>query len=192
MNKDEFLSVEGRKKLSILSNLERYNNSIRIHKENVAEHSFYVAFYAMRLCKFFKIAPIYELIIVEKALIHDVHEIKLSDIPHNIKKENLGIEKTCLEFERKYNKKHFLSLEEGVEAMKDDKFLYFLPDFIVGMADVISVLMYSEQEMMIGNSYFNRVHTSAENRINQLIEKGKEANLINDEIANKIRLMILE
>lgn len=163
----EFLLKENRDKLQRMSNMIRYNNEVHIHDENVAEHSFYVAVYAMELCDVLKIEGILRGLIIEKALIHDIHEIELSDIPHNVKKASKELEDYCLEFEEKFNRKYFNSLMNSIDDCK----LCTYVDAVVELADVLSVKQYAQQEVMFGNTKkFSPILENANYRINKLIE----------------------
>ena len=86
-NNSCFLSKNARDILSRMSFMKRFNNEIHIHDENVAEHSFYVSFYSMAICDIlgYKHNSPIRIGSIERALIHDIHETILSDIPHNVK-----------------------------------------------------------------------------------------------------------
>lgn len=56
-----------------------------IHSRNVAEHSFYIALWALRIAEYAKMAPEIRLCIVRIALIHDVEETITGDIPSPFK-----------------------------------------------------------------------------------------------------------
>lgn len=162
----EFLLKENRDKLQRMSNMIRYNNEVHIHNENVAEHSFYVAVYAMEICDVLEIPPHIRGLIVEKALIHDIHEIELSDIPHNVKKASKCLEDYCLEFEDKFNKQYFGSLVNSI----DESNLCTYIDAVVELADVLSVKQYAQQEVRFGNTKkFNPILENANYRIDGLI-----------------------
>lgn len=150
-----------------MSALIRYNNVIHIHNENVAEHSFYVSLYTMEICNFFSLSEQLKTLAIEKALIHDVHEIELSDIPHNIKHEVAGLSELCIEYEEKFNKEHFPELLKNIHAT-DSKAL--LIECIVTLADTLSVLQYSEQELTFGNKHFVDVNSSAQERVGKLLK----------------------
>lgn len=152
-----------RSKIQTMSSLIRYNNAIHIHDENVAEHSFYVALFTMAICDFLMVPTIIKYFSIQRALIHDVHEIELSDIPHNVKEEFPRLNDICLNFEEQFNNKHFprmIGEEEafGLEHME-------VVNTIVVLADVLSVLQYSEQELSFGNKKFEEIKELAISRI---------------------------
>lgn len=169
---NNFLSNEGRSKLQIMSNMIRFNNAIHIHNENVAEHSFYVAIYSMVICDAIGICGLLKQLCIEKALIHDVHEIEISDIPHNVKSMIPGMIETCNEIEEEYNKEKFeiYSLEYQILSEKNRKKC----DCIVNIADILSVVQYSIQEIEIGNKKrFVDVYKSACSRLNEELKNLK-------------------
>ena len=163
----EFLLKENRDKLQRMSNMIRFNNEVHIHDENVAEHSFYVAVYAMELCDVLHIKNNLRSLIIEKALIHDIHEIELSDIPHNVKNGSKELMDYCLGFEEKFNKRYFKDL---INAIDDCKVCTYV-NAIVELADVLSVKQYAQQEVMFGNTKkFSPILNNANYRIDKLIE----------------------
>lgn len=166
---DSFLLKENRDKIQTMSNMIRYNNAVHIHNENVAEHSFYVSVYAMCLCDELEIHGTFRQVIIEKAITHDIHEIEISDIPHNVKKNIPGMIEFCNAYEQGYENARFPSLrrkfrELGEEGRK-------ICQTIVTLADVISVLQYCEQEIQIGNTKrFEEIVNNTIPRVNEQLE----------------------
>ena len=133
----QFLTKENRDILQRMSFMKRFNNAVHIHEENVAEHSFYVAMYAYALCDELKISGELRETIIEKALIHDVHETVVSDIPHNVKKMDGDVEHFFESYERHYNRNNFEQLEKTYNRMfAVDQGIC---DLVVMLADVLSV-----------------------------------------------------
>ena len=156
-----FLNKYNREQLHIMSNLVRYNNEIHNHSENVAEHSFYVAVYAMEICNILEVSDEIKLNCIQLALIHDIHEIELSDIPHNVKAKIPELSKICDEYEKKYNEEHFPNIKnEGISKL------------IVLIADCLSVYQYSLNEIQVGNSgRFIKIRNSSHDRIIKCLNK---------------------
>ena len=143
---NNFLSKDGRDMLQRMSNMIRYNNAVHIHNENVAEHSFYVAMYAMCICDFLHTGDKFRSVAIEKALIHDVHEIEISDIPHNVKHSMEGLSE-------------FSNTQQAVI------------NIVVELADILSVRQYSQQEVEFGNvKRFGEIVESTNNRIDRCLE----------------------
>ena len=163
----KFLIKKNRDILSRLSNMKRFNNSIHMHDENVAEHSFYVALYSMEICNILRINGELRSVIIERALIHDVHEIELSDIPHDVKAKNSEILDFCLKFEEDYNNKNFPKIMARQDNLRHE--LDFIQN-VVELADIISVKQYSLQECEFGNrKKFLPILSDTEKRINKII-----------------------
>ena len=73
------------KDIDVLRSLIRYQNCNRLVNESVAEHSFYVAVFVLKLREYYD----FNLeVALKTALIHDIPEARISDIPHNIKLAN--------------------------------------------------------------------------------------------------------
>lgn len=162
---NNFLNKKGRDTLNRLSFMRRYNNEIHCHYENVAEHSFYVSLYSLFICDILKIKDELKFIILEKSMIHDIHEIKLSDIPHDIKYENEELLDFCLKFEDEFNNRYFKNLIEREQINSEYKELI---DSIVSLSDIISVYQYSEIECSFGNKRkFKSILIDCENRMNK-------------------------
>lgn len=160
---ENFLDKSSRDILQRMSYMERYNNEIHIHSENVAEHSFYVAVYAMAICDVIGFNGELREIVIEKALIHDIHETVISDIPHNIKANFKSLNEICLNIENAYNKKNFEYLDKKYNML--DIGIQGIVDCVVELADVISVKQYSQREISLGNEAFEKILESAEERI---------------------------
>lgn len=168
---NSFLSVENRDRMQIMSNMIRFNNAIHIHDENVAEHSFYVATYSMMICDELKIDGYVKLVCIQKALVHDIHEIEISDIPHNVKKNIEGLEKYCDEYEEEFNKKYFPNIYRlmNTQMTEDERSMINL---IVLLADILSVKQYCSQELLFGNTKrFKEIERGADSRINACLLK---------------------
>lgn len=167
----EFLLKENRDKLQRMSNMIRYNNEVHIHNENVAEHSFYVAVYAMEISDILDLSIYYRRLVVEKALIHDIHEIELSDIPHNVKKNIEGFEEKCIDFEYEFNNDYFPNI---INRIKGDRYEELI-ESIVELADIISVKQYAQQEVEFGNKKkFAPILENSEIRITNCMSKIKK------------------
>lgn len=166
---NNFLSKDGRDMLQRMSNMIRYNNAVHIHNENVAEHSFYVAMYAMCICDFLHTGDKFRSVAIEKALIHDVHEIEISDIPHNVKHSMEGLSEQCIKFEKWYNATHFTTLQRDLNEFSNTQ--QAVINIVVELADILSVRQYSQQEVEFGNvKRFGEIVESTNNRIDRCLE----------------------
>ena len=164
MDKINFLSYDGRDILQRLSYMIRYNNAIHIHNENVAEHSFYVALFSLEICNYLGID---HRDAVKLALIHDVSESITSDIPHDVKCTMFNLEKLCEQFEEGFNKVQF-GIDTESKKYKADK-------AIVDLADVLSVMQYSQKEIEFGNVIkFGPIYENVLHRIDKCADELKK------------------
>lgn len=161
------LKKANRKKIYNLSSLIRYNHLMHARSENVAEHSFYVALYTMELCRILELSDHERMCAVERAIIHDVHEVVTSDIPHNVKQHFPVIRTELEKFEKMYNDEVFTKHNREYSNL-DRKDLI---DNIVCFADVLSVLQYAENEISFGNKSFEAVKDDAKERIEVYISR---------------------
>jgi len=156
----------------ILRDLERYNNTMRIKSESVAEHSAFVTLIVLKLYEEYTFD-------LQKALImaitHDVPEVLITDVPHNVKrrfpkvKEAVKNEEVAI-FDSIFPQytKLFKDLEEDttVEAK------------IVVLADILSCVQYSTSEVKLGNTgYMSKVLQESEDRAKILTDELKEFKL---------------
>lgn len=127
-----------------LKNVIRYNTQNIIKKESVAEHSFYVALFALKICDIYKIDEATKSKAFIKALLHDMPEIELNDITHNVK-EKLNLRPFLKKYEDEYFEKYY---PDYAKLMNDGD---ELTNAIVLLADTMSVYQYSLNELSLGN-----------------------------------------
>ena len=123
----------------------RYNTSPHLKEETVAEHSFYVALFAMILCDKYNIAGKYtKMSIVAKAILHDMPEIETNDITHDAK-EKMNLRGFLEKYELDYYKREF---PDYYDLMSDKNELI---NDIVTLADYYSVYQFVLNETQLGN-----------------------------------------
>ena len=132
----------------VLSSQIRYNNRIRIKDEDLAQHSYYVAYNILHAGHVFNIKKEIIQEAVCRSIFHDLDEQFTSDIPHDCKilypelKEMVS--KIGLEFIKKkasFATEYFIAYSE-----KED-----LANLLVDIGDGISVLQYVNREIELGN-----------------------------------------
>ena len=125
-------------------NVVRYNTRNIITKESVAEHSFYVALFALKICDDYNVDSRTTKRAIIKALLHDMPEIELNDITHNVK-EKLNLRPFLKKYEDEYFDTHF-SEHRSLMKEGDEK-----TNAIVDYADTMSVYQYALNETLLGN-----------------------------------------
>lgn len=169
------LRKEDREKLQKLANIDRYNNVIKIHHESVAEHSFFVAIYVDIISNMLNLDYQEKYKILYLALTHDIAEIEISDVPHNVKESNPEIKIALEKAESVFNEKYIYD-----EYILDEQQLS-LRKFVVEVADILSVIQYAETEVEIGNSNFNEIYIAARKRYSILIQNARKENIISNQ-----------
>ena len=154
------------KDVDMLRNIIRYNTAPKNNQETVAEHSFYVAAYVLKLHEFYEFD-------LEKALslslLHDFSEVYISDVPHPVKANNKALEDALESAEYEINKE---KLSETVAN--------WLVEFnnrttaegtICALADILSVVSYSKNEINLGNkTYMAEVYKKTVKRIREIVK----------------------
>lgn len=147
--------------------LYRYNGRTKVSQENVAEHSFYVALIVLKLCTKFDIDESTRLKCLAKALLHDMPEIELNDITHDVK-EKLKLRPLLKEYEDKFYVIHFPEYSELMTDDNDTNSKNILISKIVNLADCISVKQYILYEKSIGNTTLDELLNVTNSRINSI------------------------
>lgn len=144
-----------------LKNVIRYNTRPILKQESVAEHSFYVALFALKICDDYNINENIKKDAVIKSLLHDMPEIELNDITHNVK-EKLRLRPFLKSYEDEYYKTHYSQYYELMSTSHD------LTSIIVVLADAWSVFQYVNNEMSLGNK--SKQIEEIDNEIRQRIQ----------------------
>jgi len=143
-----------------LSCIMRFNNTPRIASENVAEHSYYVAFLAMLIGDYLENRGIKlnKLRLLQMALLHDIEETVSGDILAPIKQ---GMFRKELE---KENTKNITLLTVGLENGKIYSNLWHevadektLEAKIIKLVDRMACIIYCIREIHLGNKYFRAI-----------------------------------
>lgn len=148
----------------------RYATAPRSSKESVAEHSYFVAVYVLKLAQYYNFDVSSALSL---ALMHDYAEAYISDVPHPIKAQNPELAKALEIAEDKVLRDH---LSDKMADLVDKFNNKNGPEALVcALADAISVVSYSKYELELGNSsYMRQVFDSVSNRIKSIIEMLEE------------------
>lgn len=132
----------------ILSDMKRYNNRIKIKDENIAEHSFFVAYNILKIGYDYKLSREVINEAVAMAIVHDYPEVFTSDIPHDCKQSRPELRDILLKVERDFIEKQMPELLDRYDKLNEDS----LTALLVELGDAISVLQYSNREISLGNN----------------------------------------
>jgi 5'-deoxynucleotidase YfbR-like HD superfamily hydrolase len=152
-----------------LKALTRYNNKFKIINESVAEHSFFVAVLVLKMYDDYNFNLKTAL---KMSLIHDIPELHLSDVTHDVKKNFPKLAKEVL------------NAEYAIMRKKYPNWYYTFRDFesgesveaqVVKMADNLSCVQYATAEMALGNKgYMKEVAKDAGRRVMECENKLKK------------------
>lgn len=155
-------------KLYNLKNLTRYNMSVRLRNESVAEHSYFTTMFVLLLCEELRVSNEIKLLAVEMALVHDIPETRTSDIPHPVKNSSPELANVVRDIEKQVMLEEypqffdrFCLLDKPYEVQGNAR----LAKLIVETADVLSVIQYANSEVNLGNSYMQEILDSSEIRL---------------------------
>ena len=153
-----------------LRNLTRYQAAPRVSSESVAEHSFFVAAYVLKLHDFYNFD-------LEKALrmalLHDFNEVFISDVPFPIKSKYKGLNRELEKAEYEVNKE--MISDEFANEMKEFNDMSSPEGIIVELGDVLSVVSYSKHEIGLGNSaYMKDVYNKSIPRYTRILTKAEK------------------
>ena len=148
-----------------LRNLVRYQSAPRVSSETVAEHSFFVAAYVLKLHDYYDFK-------LEKALsmaiLHDYAEAFISDVPSPIKQQFPNIAIALEDAEHKIISDHIS--KDFANYMDEFNDKLSAEGCMVALADILSVVSYAKYEIGLGNSeYMKDVLRNAKNKINKLV-----------------------
>lgn len=133
----------------ILSSQIRYNNRIRIKDEDLAQHSYIVAYNVVKVGYDYDIKKEIVQEAVCRAIFHDLDEQFTSDIPHDCKQTNPDLKELVQNIGLKYIKKDAKFAEKYfVDYLEKTD----LANLLVDIGDTMSVLQYSNREIQLGNS----------------------------------------
>jgi len=138
-----------------LSHVYRYSSIPTIRKENVAEHSFYVAYYSYLIGKDL-VSRGFEVdfgLLLSRALLHDLDESSTGDFLRTVKYGHPDLKKALDEVSYRMMEK--MSEKIGVELIADWQLAKFddLEGHIVSVADLARVVSYILEELRSGNSH---------------------------------------
>lgn len=153
-------------KIYSLRTITRYNNSLRIKNESVAEHSFFVSIITLNLHNYYNFDLLKAL---KMSIVHDVPEQEINDIPHNTKRNYPELKEILKSCELRACDKIDPMLKPLIIELDE----CLTPEaLIVSLADVLSCLQYSKSELTLGNSgYIKTVYEESVERSTELFNQ---------------------
>lgn len=176
------------KDIDVLRSLVRYQNCHRNVNETVAEHSFYVAILVLKLREYYNFNLEKAL---KTALVHDVMESKISDVPHNIKMQNPKLAEALEEAETNVTKE--MLSDEALQLIRQFNHGETPEGLACQLGDILSVVMYANAELTSGNKVFNYIAIKAIERCKEVVKKLEpyiNPTYTSSQIMNKINQII--
>lgn len=135
----------------IMTQQVRYNNRHRIHNEDLAQHSFMVAYNILKIGYNYPSIPKEEVYrACSMAIVHDCPEMFTSDVPHDCKVKHPELRAILSNIEDEFICEEMPELKELYKEYSEGNSLAFT---LVELGDAISVLQYVNRELIHGNKH---------------------------------------
>lgn len=150
-NMDEFINTIINEKLASMNSVHRQSTITTIKAENIAQHSFFVAFYAFKIAKNLNLNSELCGEITIEALIHDIAESSSSDVPSNVKYQVPGLKQMLDKAEDFAINKYFPEIKEEFTRLREHEEQGDLIGVIIKLADIIALIQFLRTERSLGN-----------------------------------------
>lgn len=163
----------------IMTRQVRYNNRNRIHNEDLAQHSFIVAYNVLKIAYKYNIPDDIAYKATAMAIVHDYPETYTADIPHDCKVKYPELRELLSKIEMEFIREEVPELKALYKEYQKGE---SIETILVDLGDAISVLQYVNREINHGNRekdmeiIKNEVSARVINLTNTLLEylkKGK-------------------
>lgn len=128
---------------------------------------------------------------LKTALIHDMPEAFISDVPHSIKVRNKDLADALEKIEHTVLVEHLS--EEAAELVDSMNSGSTAEGLVCQLADILSVVLYAHDEIEVGNTKFKLIASKALIRVNQVMDKLKDflkCGISHEEVAAKINMIV--
>lgn len=154
-------------KIYPLKSVIRYSNQLKITQESVAEHCYFVSLIVIKLREKYDFDLAHAL---KMALMHDYSELNTGDVIFTFKTGN--------EEAKKFWEQEELRSFKNIDEQYTDLLQEFinqdtLEAIIVKAADVMSVVVYANAEIALGNTKFRKIKSSSVKRLKAMFKKIK-------------------
>ena len=156
-----------------LTNIIRYCQKSKIKNESVAEHSYFVGWFILDLCKKNNIPDDIKLLALETGLLHDIPEIITNDITYDVKKMIPEIPQLLQPYEEEIIGEY--SKEAQKTLYNPESPAEIIANRLVTHADNLSVFQYCEHEERLGNKNFTILKNDSMLRVAKSRELLEEA-----------------
>lgn len=157
----------------IMTQQIRYNNRLRLKNEDLAQHSFIVAYNILKIGYDYHIKNEYVYKACAMAITHDFPEVYTSDVPHDCKVAYPGFKEALAKIEEKFIETEMPELNELFTEYNHKQNICI---DLVDLGDAISVLQYVNREISFGNNNndMNIIKNEVSLRIVRMFDKLEE------------------
>ena len=154
-----------------LTNILRWNTTPRICSDSVASHSYFVSLYSMIIADYLENRYKYKIDkekVIRFALLHDIEECFSGDIVASIKASSQEFRESLEKLNFKVLEVVFKNLsnkKEYIDNWKESRKYDCLESLIVRVSDIISQILYSFEELKMGNSFMQEIFESSLQRL---------------------------
>lgn len=163
MNSLEILSNDEISNEYVLSKINRYNHRIRLQNESVAEHSFFVSIFCLKIMAKLNLDSKIERDVLVKAALHDAAECLTSDIPHDVKSRYRKMRAILDDIEDDYYNQYWKEYKDSLDNSDS------LVEYIIKLADSYSVYQYCLNERNLGNNS-KEIYIISEDATSRILE----------------------
>ncbi len=159
------------KDLRTLSDVPRWTVLRTLRKQSVADHSYYVAVYALAIMQRLpwsdcnpNVVNVLQLIVAKRALVHDIPESFTSDIPGPVKQHMDGLK----EYEETGIKERF-NKELNILNYNTSDIGYNFSSSVIKLADILDQISFLASESFMGNKNVYWILGNAKLEMNKAI-----------------------
>lgn len=157
-----------------LSHVNRYSSIPVIRKENVAEHTFWVAFYSLLIAKDIEKTQLGARVVnfdrlLSRSLLHDIDESHTGDFLRTVKyatpEMKQALDKVSVKMVERLERELGTDIREAWSTAKDET----LEGAIVEVADFACVVAYVSEEVTTGNKHLLKVLSEVRDYLERLV-----------------------
>ena len=138
-------------RLALMNSVHRQSTITTIKSENIAQHSFFVAYYALKIAKKLNLSDEIKGEITIEALIHDIAESSSSDVPSNVKYKVPGLKQMLDKAEDYAINKYFPEIQPEFKSLRLHENKGDIVGTIIKLADIIALIQFLKTERALGN-----------------------------------------
>ena len=147
----KFVAAIVNDKLATMNSVHRQSTITTIKAENIAQHSFFVAYYALKIGKKLKLNDELKGEITIQALIHDIAESSSSDVPSNVKYQVPGLKQMLDKAEDFAINKYFPEIKDEFTSLRKHEADGDIVGTVIKLADIIALIQFLKTERALGN-----------------------------------------